>query len=158
MEDNLFNNNDHVNKNPFHMQSMLSFIQQKPLFDYCLHIILDGAIQAWIEKKTDITIQASSLVKPTTLGSVMCDDEYECPDHFTCCRMASGRWGCCPYEDVCVINSIHNKMICKLINSTIHVHVSLNPSILSICRRSAALMVYTAALEVQDVTQHHSDV
>ncbi|KAH0503949.1 Granulins protein [Microtus ochrogaster] len=28
---------------------------------------------------------------------VKCDTEVSCPDGYTCCRLASGAWGCCPF-------------------------------------------------------------
>ncbi|XP_077108702.1 progranulin isoform X3 [Ranitomeya variabilis] len=31
-------------------------------------------------------------------ADVECDDESACPDGTTCCRLESGEWGCCPYE------------------------------------------------------------
>jgi len=33
-------------------------------------------------------------------ASVSCDDQYECPDEYTCCHMLDGGWGCCPYMQV----------------------------------------------------------
>ncbi|KAM9424628.1 granulin b isoform 2-T2 [Pholidichthys leucotaenia] len=34
-----------------------------------------------------------------SVGSVMCPGgKTSCPDHFTCCPLASGDYGCCPYE------------------------------------------------------------
>nr|1G26_A Chain A, GRANULIN A [synthetic construct] len=28
---------------------------------------------------------------------VHCDMEVICPDGYTCCRLPSGAWGCCPF-------------------------------------------------------------
>ncbi len=34
-------------------------------------------------------------------GSVMCPDgQHECKDGQTCCKLASGQWGCCPIPEV----------------------------------------------------------
>ncbi|XP_073539292.1 progranulin isoform X5 [Phyllobates terribilis] len=39
---------------------------------------------------------------------VKCDDETACPDETTCCRLESGEWGCCPYEQaVCCSDHLH---------------------------------------------------
>ena len=32
----------------------------------------------------------------------------ECPDGSTCCKLPSGKWGCCPYENaVCCSDHLH---------------------------------------------------
>ncbi|XP_069733234.1 progranulin isoform X2 [Phaenicophaeus curvirostris] len=42
------------------------------------------------------------------VGDVRCDEETSCPDGNTCCRLASGAWGCCPLEQaVCCEDHIH---------------------------------------------------
>ncbi|XP_042330979.1 progranulin isoform X2 [Sceloporus undulatus] len=39
---------------------------------------------------------------------VQCDLEYSCPTGNTCCKTASGEWGCCPLEEaVCCTDHIH---------------------------------------------------
>uniref|UniRef100_A0A803KDX3 Granulin n=1 Tax=Xenopus tropicalis TaxID=8364 RepID=A0A803KDX3_XENTR len=39
---------------------------------------------------------------------VECDDMYSCPDGQTCCRLASGDWGCCPIaQAVCCDDHEH---------------------------------------------------
>ncbi|XP_029428750.1 progranulin isoform X2 [Rhinatrema bivittatum] len=39
---------------------------------------------------------------------VRCDDEASCADGQTCCRTASGEWGCCPLpEAVCCSDHVH---------------------------------------------------
>ncbi|XP_005369164.2 granulins [Microtus ochrogaster] len=39
---------------------------------------------------------------------VKCDTEVSCPDGYTCCRLASGAWGCCPFtKAVCCEDHIH---------------------------------------------------
>ncbi|XP_054032602.1 LOW QUALITY PROTEIN: progranulin [Dryobates pubescens] len=41
-------------------------------------------------------------------GDVRCDEQTSCPDGSTCCRLASGAWGCCPLEEaVCCPDHIH---------------------------------------------------
>ncbi|XP_075703049.1 progranulin isoform X2 [Rhinoderma darwinii] len=39
---------------------------------------------------------------------IQCDDETSCPDKTTCCRLQTGEWGCCPYEQaVCCSDHLH---------------------------------------------------
>ncbi|XP_038610544.1 progranulin isoform X3 [Tachyglossus aculeatus] len=39
---------------------------------------------------------------------VKCDNEVSCPDSYTCCRLPSGQWGCCPFpEAVCCPDHQH---------------------------------------------------
>nr|2JYE_A Chain A, Granulin A [Homo sapiens] len=39
---------------------------------------------------------------------VKCDMEVSCPDGYTCCRLQSGAWGCCPFtQAVCCEDHIH---------------------------------------------------
>ncbi|KAG8446959.1 hypothetical protein GDO86_014411 [Hymenochirus boettgeri] len=41
-------------------------------------------------------------------SDVQCDDLSSCPDKQTCCRLASGEWGCCPIEQaVCCDDHVH---------------------------------------------------
>ncbi|KAG8446958.1 hypothetical protein GDO86_014410 [Hymenochirus boettgeri] len=43
-----------------------------------------------------------------TVADVKCDDFASCPDKQTCCRLASGEWGCCPIEQaVCCDDHVH---------------------------------------------------
>lgn len=35
-----------------------------------------------------------------TVWEVKCDMEVSCPDDYTCCRLQSGAWGCCPFVQV----------------------------------------------------------
>ncbi|XP_077316143.1 progranulin isoform X1 [Lithobates pipiens] len=40
--------------------------------------------------------------------TVKCDDTSSCPGSTTCCRLASGEWGCCPFSQaVCCSDKIH---------------------------------------------------
>lgn len=42
------------------------------------------------------------------VGDVECDQEVSCPDGYTCCRLQSGAWGCCPFKKaVCCEDHIH---------------------------------------------------
>ncbi|XP_062936998.1 progranulin isoform X1 [Cynocephalus volans] len=43
-----------------------------------------------------------------TVKDVKCDSEVSCPDGYTCCRLQSGAWGCCPFtQAVCCEDHIH---------------------------------------------------
>ncbi|XP_055338488.1 progranulin-like [Paramacrobiotus metropolitanus] len=45
----------------------------------------------------------------SAVDSVQCQDhQSECPDGSTCCQMASGEWGCCPFEAaICCSDKLH---------------------------------------------------
>ncbi|XP_016047503.2 progranulin isoform X2 [Erinaceus europaeus] len=60
---------------------------------------------AWIEQAP----ARVRLQKPQAVGTdVSCDDVTRCPPNNTCCRLASGKWGCCPVpEAVCCPNHQH---------------------------------------------------
>ncbi|KAL4222497.1 hypothetical protein ACF0H5_018536 [Mactra antiquata] len=57
-----------------------------------------GDIQTdWLKKQPAIKV-----------GGVKCDSTHECPDGNTCCKLASGQWGCCPLpEAVCCNDGVH---------------------------------------------------
>ncbi|XP_027373006.1 granulins isoform X3 [Bos indicus x Bos taurus] len=43
-----------------------------------------------------------------TVQDVKCDMEVSCPDDYTCCRLQSGAWGCCPFvQAVCCEDRQH---------------------------------------------------
>ncbi|XP_006832801.1 PREDICTED: granulins [Chrysochloris asiatica] len=43
-----------------------------------------------------------------TVQDVKCDDEVSCPDGYTCCRLTTGNWGCCPFaQAVCCEDHVH---------------------------------------------------
>ncbi|DAA18378.1 TPA: granulin [Bos taurus] len=43
-----------------------------------------------------------------TVQDVKCDMEVSCPDDYTCCRLQSGAWGCCPFvQAVCCEDHVH---------------------------------------------------
>ncbi|NXF92827.1 GRN protein, partial [Eubucco bourcierii] len=57
-----------------------------------------GGTQPWLRK----------LPALRRAGDVRCDEQTSCPDGSTCCRLASGAWGCCPLEQaVCCPDHIH---------------------------------------------------
>ncbi|XP_047563998.1 progranulin isoform X1 [Lutra lutra] len=44
----------------------------------------------------------------TAVQEVKCDMEVSCPDGYTCCRLQSGAWGCCPFaQAVCCADHVH---------------------------------------------------
>ncbi|XP_069490386.1 progranulin isoform X2 [Ambystoma mexicanum] len=54
----------------------------------------------------------SLVMKPWSLKEIVqdvqCNDTTTCPDGETCCRLASGEWGCCPLEKaVCCNDHVH---------------------------------------------------
>ncbi|XP_033639728.1 progranulin-like isoform X5 [Asterias rubens] len=60
--------------------------------------------------KAEIVPWSSKTLAFTTTGvdSVVCDSSYQCPDGNTCCKLASGQWGCCPQvKAVCCSDGIH---------------------------------------------------
>ncbi|XP_007953424.1 progranulin [Orycteropus afer afer] len=43
-----------------------------------------------------------------TVQEVKCDTEVSCPDGYTCCRLSTGSWGCCPFaQAVCCEDHVH---------------------------------------------------
>uniref|UniRef100_A0A2C9K1T6 Granulins domain-containing protein n=1 Tax=Biomphalaria glabrata TaxID=6526 RepID=A0A2C9K1T6_BIOGL len=67
-------------------------------------------------KKGDSSVQwfLKVLAKPVSenvevgLNSVRCDDTWSCPDGNTCCKLASGEYGCCPLpRATCCDDHIH---------------------------------------------------
>lgn len=44
----------------------------------------------------------------STVWNVPCNGSFSCRTNFTCCKTASGRWGCCPFpEAVCCRDKLH---------------------------------------------------
>ncbi|XP_055901658.1 uncharacterized protein ZC84.1 isoform X4 [Biomphalaria glabrata] len=67
-------------------------------------------------KKGDSSVQwfLKVLAKPVSenvevgLNSIRCDDTWSCPDGNTCCKLASGEYGCCPLpRATCCDDHIH---------------------------------------------------
>ncbi|XP_018089598.1 granulin L homeolog isoform X2 [Xenopus laevis] len=49
-----------------------------------------------------------TLAKGLTTTRVHCDETASCPEQETCCRLVSGKWGCCPIEKaVCCDDHLH---------------------------------------------------
>lgn len=49
-----------------------------------------------------IMLQPAKHPKPSPVlkSRVVCPDTfYTCPNGFTCCRMFTGKWGCCPHPN-----------------------------------------------------------
>ncbi|XP_074796750.1 progranulin isoform X1 [Natator depressus] len=56
----------------------------------------------WLEK-TPVRVQV-----PSAGRDVQCDEQTSCPEGNTCCRLATGEWGCCPLEEaVCCQDHVH---------------------------------------------------
>ena len=69
------------------------------------------------------TSEHPKVMKEKILKNVICPDEKsECPNHNTCCKLASGQWGCCPLpKAVCCSDGIHccpNGYMCNAANGT----------------------------------------
>lgn len=60
----------------------------------------DGLIVDWFEKMP-LAVRSRGQGEAS---SVMCPDgASECEDGQTCCLLASGKYGCCPIQDVCIV-------------------------------------------------------
>ncbi|XP_023149019.2 granulin a isoform X3 [Amphiprion ocellaris] len=56
----------------------------------------------WYTKLPAVTSDQSDL------SSVQCDGGSQCPEHTTCCKLATAEWGCCPLENaVCCSDKKH---------------------------------------------------
>ncbi|XP_028823013.1 granulin b [Denticeps clupeoides] len=68
----------------------------------------------WVEKAPTFPLTANPFTK--------CDDSASCPGTYTCCKTASGKWGCCPLsEAVCCDDHRHccpHGTACNLAAST----------------------------------------
>ena len=56
------------------------------------------------------SLKYSNLLKPINLNNVFCpgSGSYQCPDSYTCCKLPSGAWGCCPFpEATCCPDELH---------------------------------------------------
>uniref|UniRef100_A0A3B3UEH3 Granulin a n=1 Tax=Poecilia latipinna TaxID=48699 RepID=A0A3B3UEH3_9TELE len=41
-------------------------------------------------------------------NNVQCDDDHQCPEHTSCCKLFTGEWGCCPLQNaVCCSDKEH---------------------------------------------------
>ncbi|XP_020653649.3 progranulin isoform X1 [Pogona vitticeps] len=60
--------------------------------------------------KSSASSQLISLapVRARQVEDVKCDDKTSCKDGQTCCQLASGEWGCCPFpQAVCCADRVH---------------------------------------------------
>ncbi|KAF6027550.1 GRN [Bugula neritina] len=63
---------------------------------------------SWMNKIPASKVSATYSVRSSAPASVSCNDQYECPDEYTCCHMLDGGWGCCPYmQAVCCEDGMH---------------------------------------------------
>ena len=54
----------------------------------------NGIQTPWLDK-------IPSTLDPENSRNVICPDKKSaCPDETTCCKLVTGEWGCCPYEQV----------------------------------------------------------
>ncbi|XP_046555759.1 progranulin-like [Haliotis rubra] len=79
----------------------------------------DGIILPWMQRSSSNSLLTAYFVLPETEASVVCPGyDSECPSGSTCCRLASGSWGCCPLpEAVCCSDNVHccpSGMICDV--------------------------------------------
>ena len=71
----------------------------------------DSLIMDWFEKLPAIRSNGQG-----EASSVMCPDgASECEDGQTCCLLASGRYGCCPIQDVSRASDTFLKITCLFI-------------------------------------------
>ncbi|PWA17719.1 hypothetical protein CCH79_00008062 [Gambusia affinis] len=41
-------------------------------------------------------------------NNIQCDDDHQCPEHTSCCKLFTGEWGCCPLQNaVCCSDKEH---------------------------------------------------
>lgn len=52
---------------------------------------------------TETRVQALENEVAGGVGVVCPDQQSQCPDRTTCCPVGSGKYGCCPFDQVCVI-------------------------------------------------------
>ncbi|XP_066220062.1 progranulin [Saccopteryx leptura] len=58
--------------------------------------------------KENATMDLLTKLPAHTVQEVKCDMEMSCPDGYTCCRLATGAWGCCPFDQaVCCEDHVH---------------------------------------------------
>ncbi|EDM06207.1 granulin, isoform CRA_c [Rattus norvegicus] len=56
----------------------------------------------------DYTTDLMTKLPGYPVNEVKCDLEVSCPDGYTCCRLNTGAWGCCPFtKAVCCEDHIH---------------------------------------------------
>jgi len=39
--------------------------------------------------------------------SIDCDSTYACSNNYTCCKLSTGGWGCCPYVNAVCCSTIN---------------------------------------------------
>ena len=73
-----------------------------------LQQILKTVSKEWLSRTVKKRRQ-SVVVKEKVLENVVCPDGVsECPNGYTCCKLASGGWGCCPFpKAVCCSDGEH---------------------------------------------------
>lgn len=57
----------------------------------------EGRQLPWVEQAP---VRLSLSVPQAMESDVPCDNVTSCPSSTTCCRLASGEWGCCPAPEV----------------------------------------------------------
>ncbi|CAG5127587.1 unnamed protein product, partial [Candidula unifasciata] len=50
------------------------------------------------KKGDDVVSWLTKVAAKPVKATVTCPDKSECPDGNTCCKLASGRYGCCPLK------------------------------------------------------------
>ncbi|XP_026114266.1 granulin b isoform X2 [Carassius auratus] len=89
---------------------------------------------------------------PIASSNQKCDDTASCPDGSTCCRMSSGKWGCCPLpQAVCCEDHLHccpHDTVCNLAASTCDSSSDQGP------RFSVPLVKKTAAVTLPSQNQN----
>lgn len=60
-------------------------------------VCVKGNLQiSWFEKQPATKSEVTS-----RLGDIKCDATTSCAAGTTCCRLRTGKWGCCPLAQVC---------------------------------------------------------
>uniref|UniRef100_A0A286ZS87 Progranulin n=1 Tax=Sus scrofa TaxID=9823 RepID=A0A286ZS87_PIG len=68
----------------------------------CPHGFVCDPVKKKCFSKENEAIDFFTKLPAHSVQEVKCDTEVSCPDDYTCCRLQSGKWGCCPFvQAVC---------------------------------------------------------
>uniref|UniRef100_A0A8D2BUV2 Progranulin n=2 Tax=Sus scrofa TaxID=9823 RepID=A0A8D2BUV2_PIG len=74
----------------------------------CPHGFVCDPVKKKCFSKENEAIDFFTKLPAHSVQEVKCDTEVSCPDDYTCCRLQSGKWGCCPFvQAVCCNDHVH---------------------------------------------------